>query len=154
MSDYTLSYTGEEVNGLLNTVNSNHAAWDSISQTQDRIISQGVSGDWSYRKWESGIAECWTKKVVNTDITNAWGQFNLGTNALNSSSYPVEFVDYPIVTAGAQGVNHNYAVISVIESTTNSLTNSPLVYVGRPNNSGVTAFKDYLISIYVVGRWK
>ena len=61
MSDYTLSYTGEEVNGLLNTVNSNHAAWDSISQHFDYIINQGTSGIWTFIKYASGIAECWER---------------------------------------------------------------------------------------------
>lgn len=130
------------------------ATQDSISQTQDHIISQGVSGDWSYRKWESGIAECWLKTIRNTDIAYGWGEFNISAYALNSSSYPIEFVDYPIVTAGAQGINHDYSVVAVVEGTKTPLTTSPKVYVGRPNGSSVTAFKDYLISIYVVGRWK
>lgn len=58
------------------------------------------------------------------------------------------------MTAGAQGINHDYSVMAVVEGTTTPLTTSPKVYVGRPNGSSVTAFKDYMISVYVVGRWK
>lgn len=73
MSDYTLSYTGEEVNGLLNTVNSNHAAWDSISQVEDSIVAQGVSGNWTWRKYASGIAECWgIQRVTLSSTGNYW----------------------------------------------------------------------------------
>lgn len=25
----------------------------------DYVVEQGTSGDWTYRKWNSGIAECW-----------------------------------------------------------------------------------------------
>lgn len=25
----------------------------------DHVVEQGTSGDWTYRKWNSGIAECW-----------------------------------------------------------------------------------------------
>lgn len=37
----------------------------------DYVIEQGTSGIWTYRKWESGIAECWaatpaTSKTVST----------------------------------------------------------------------------------------
>lgn len=63
-------------------------------------------------------------------------------------------MNYPIVTAGVQGINTDYAVVAVVEGTPASLTTSPKVYVGRPNNSSVTEFRDYMISIYVVGRWK
>ena len=26
----------------------------------DYIVEQGTSGIWSYRKWNSGVSECWT----------------------------------------------------------------------------------------------
>lgn len=155
MSDYTLSYTGEEVDELLNTVNSNHEIWDTISQVSgDYIVQEGMSGDWTYRKWNNGIVECWMKTVRNTDITYAWGEFYISQYALNSTAYPIEFVDYPIVTASVQGINTDYAVIAVVEGTGDSLTTSPKVYVGRPSGSSVTAFKDYMISVYVIGMWK
>lgn len=31
----------------------------SASDTADYIVEQGTSGIWTYRKWNSGIAECW-----------------------------------------------------------------------------------------------
>lgn len=35
-------------------------AWEIYSHSQaDFVVQQGVSGYWTYRKWSSGIAECW-----------------------------------------------------------------------------------------------
>lgn len=33
----------------------------------DYVIAQGSSGNWRWRKWKSGIAECWQRLWVNTD---------------------------------------------------------------------------------------
>ena len=33
--------------------------WGSNTSNTDYIIEQGTSGIWTYRKWASGVAECW-----------------------------------------------------------------------------------------------
>ena len=37
----------------------------SIDEAQDYVIEQVKSEVWSYRKWKSGIVECWTKVEKN-----------------------------------------------------------------------------------------
>ena len=32
----------------------------------DYIVKQGTSGSWTYRKWNSGVAECWTHTTSGT----------------------------------------------------------------------------------------
>ena len=39
----------------------------------DYVIEQGTSGIWTYRKWNSGLAECWGEVVTNTAIKDALG---------------------------------------------------------------------------------
>lgn len=39
--------------------------------TADYIVEQGTSGIWTYRKWNSGIAECWGR-VINCSIPANW----------------------------------------------------------------------------------
>ena len=41
----------------------------------DYIIEQGTSGNWTYRKWNSGVAEAWMGPVSAGSIamTSAWG---------------------------------------------------------------------------------
>lgn len=40
----------------------------------DFVIEQSTDGIWTYRKWNSGIAECWgTKTIENVQVNQAWG---------------------------------------------------------------------------------
>lgn len=41
----------------------------------DYIVDEGVSGIWTYRKWNSGIAECWGIGTVSVTCTNAQGVY-------------------------------------------------------------------------------
>lgn len=34
-------------------------SWVTYAGSRDQIVAQGTSGIWTYRKWHSGIAECW-----------------------------------------------------------------------------------------------
>ena len=65
---------------------------DGVVATVDGIIEQGTSNNWIYRKWKSGIAECWYRYT--------------GTKSINSSgngiyySSPIE-VNYPLTFKSA-----------------------------------------------------
>ena len=52
-------------------------AWDikyKGSIIADFIVEQGTSGIWTYRKWYSGIAECWgTYEQKDVSVSAAWG---------------------------------------------------------------------------------
>ena len=40
----------------------------------DYVVEQGTSGIWTYRKWSSGIAECWgAQSYSNIAVDSAWG---------------------------------------------------------------------------------
>lgn len=39
----------------------------------DYVLEQGTSGIWTYRKWASGVAECWGEVTVRASITDAIG---------------------------------------------------------------------------------
>ena len=52
------------------------SAWDleiKDNLMTDFIIEQGTSGIWTYRKWYSGISECWGSSIVNTICSNQSG---------------------------------------------------------------------------------
>lgn len=49
MANYNLTHTWQNVDD----------ATEQAIQTADFVVEQGESGIWTYRKWNSGIAECW-----------------------------------------------------------------------------------------------
>lgn len=150
MSDYTLSYTGEEVNGLLNTVNSNHAAWDSISRASDYVVGIGTSGIWSWRKWASGIAELFGSTTFESGAWASWGSMYYSLNDCGNIPYPFEFIGYPIeqVTLGQATFD-----LWLIQSTACSKTSTGSYYGGRAASATNTDV-DVYVDFYVVGQWK
>lgn len=72
-------------------------------ETQDYIVEQGTDGIWTYRKWNSGISECWGMYTVNSTSIASNGYF-----ALSPSAYPNIFITEPVVSfsAGGEGNPH------------------------------------------------
>lgn len=55
----------------------------------DYIVEEGTSGIWTYRKWASGIAECWGKNSVVSVIRTAWGSiYQTSPNNIGGDTYP------------------------------------------------------------------
>ena len=115
----------------------------------DYIVEEGASGIWTYRKWASGIAECWgTSGNVAVTISNAWGSIYYRPDAIPSYSFPFTFVDIPIinVTPRKSGTV-NYWAFSGTEAT--AAKTAPDT-VACPLSTGATIKVDF----YVIGRWK
>lgn len=61
----------------------------------DYVVEQGVSGIWIYRKWNSGIAECWTNTSLSLTGSTANGALCGGyyaqINNPNIDNFPFTF---------------------------------------------------------------
>lgn len=54
--------------------NSAWTGWRTLldtGNTADYVVEQGTQGDWTYRKWNSGFAECWRNVSVTPSNVNA-----------------------------------------------------------------------------------
>lgn len=90
-----ITKTQENLNDLTNTV----------AKSVDYIVDQGTSGIWTYRKWNSGIAECWGTYTYSATITNSGWLNWVGAPASSRVSYPEGlFIERPNenVTAKAE----------------------------------------------------
>lgn len=147
-------YTEIELGNLATTLSealgiSTGDSANSVQGSGDRITEQGGSNDWTYRKWASGVLECWYRGVqTNIAIDTAWGA--LYYKALTAiPDYPVAFVDYPMVTAYLTGTNGNGWIVG--NNSNYSYTNPGSLYVVNPSSqSGVNV----TINVYAKGRWK
>jgi hypothetical protein len=64
----------------------------------DYVVEHGTSGIWTYRKWASGIAECWgTSDTVTMDSWKEWGGMYTAANVIPSYNYPVQFTSAPML---------------------------------------------------------
>lgn len=113
------------------------------------IEEEGTSGIWYYRKWSSGIAECWANKNCgDIAVTSAWGALFEGSN-IGGIAYPSGlFVSQPIFFPSAQTTRYG---ICGIEIDGGNATTTPNLYLLRATAQTV---QGVYLSLYANGRWK
>jgi hypothetical protein len=120
-------------------------AWDikyKDNVISDFVVEQNTYGIWTYRKWNSGIAECWGR--ANIYSVAAWSN----TVAYCYAKLPFTFVEPPIVASsgGQAGLAGSY--ITYTESTTTGI-DSYMQCTVEPS-AGSYCWFDFQVK----GRWK
>lgn len=120
----------------------------------DEIVETGTDGNWTYRKWSSGIAECWGSYTWS--ITwSTWGNANYGfrTSTTGYMTYPEglfnaipkEFVTGSV--SGGDGILAYNAYSNITSARTNNY------YFIRPVTGWDPAGPAH-INVYAIGTWK
>lgn len=66
----------------------------------DYVIAQGTSGSWRWRKWKSGLAECWQRaSIVAANSFAAWGSIYTCELPESRKTLPFTFTDTPKIIA-------------------------------------------------------
>ena len=133
-----------EVKSLLKTLN-------GLSSLNDYIVEQGTSGIWSYRKWASGIAECWGTTTVAITKWEAWGTLYEGYPRIESISFPTSLFMTDDV-AWQVTANSYMGIVSVESASLVTKLQTPLMWILRPNAS--TQNDTIRVSMEARGRWK
>ena len=123
----------------------------------DYVVEQSTSGNWSYRKWNSGWAECWAAfQVASVAVTGTWGSLFYGSvftaaEAKQKLAYPFAFMSAPCVQAGIShtatgagdcwmstdygkktGAPEQYAPpYSLVRATSGTITNAVISYCAK-----------------------
>lgn len=124
---------------------------DTGVEISDFIVEAGTSGIWSYRKWNSGFAECWGRKTVNVAVNVAWGSLYVSGYLGDSMvDLPFTFKEVPMINANlsANGAGGFLIASGSVPATTTSTGGYEIARgtVGAANN--------YVINYDVRGRWK
>ncbi|MBR3767934.1 MAG: hypothetical protein IKL10_06820 [Clostridia bacterium] len=146
-------YTENEIDGLLSEKQ------DKLPLT-DYVVEQGISGNWTYRKWASGIAECWS------DFGH-WGErvSNQSIRVLAyNSAFPFAFTAVPNVTAGVslkslkkdmatgEAVAGEYVEYQIIRASASKTHLEEIALLGfSPTEERIF---EGICSVSVKGRWK
>ena len=116
----------------------------------DFPIEEGTDGIWSYRKWHSGIAECWgLYPITGAEVRTAWG--NLYETAINYQQYFPKglFITTPVAHYFAQTSNGGGCLaLETVGETTKDQTCSLFPIRATPQTVDLT------IAIRAIGRWK
>lgn len=109
----------------------------------DYIVEQGTSGIWTYRKWASGNAECWTMAPKTST--------GIATTSLMSGYYTYLTINLPFTFTTISGAFANAKTGTGLGwAITAAPSNSQItIYVvGNQNSTTVT------YSCHVMGTWK
>ena len=115
----------------------------------DYIVDQGTSGIWYYRKWNSGVAECWGTQTNVSGTFADWG---------NIYSYDIPSVSFPsglftaLIYESAQARCPEQNAVSSINAHGGSIsTASQITCIRGTAATGTYTFTAYR---YAIGRWK
>lgn len=116
----------------------------------DYVVEQGTSGIWTYRKWDSGIAECWTKQSYTTlKASTAWGNLYYGTVASTLTFPSGLFTAAPEIQLNLTSASGRFWASHANDMTASKVGTiynlAPQQYTG--NNAGT-------LSIYAIGAWE
>lgn len=108
----------------------------------DYVIEQGEDNYWTYRKWNSGVAEAWRS---DSGTASQAGTINSWYYRENSYNLPSIFISAPtVVSSGKWGTG-------VSLGSTRAITDTTVTVTLLSNQSGTTGFD---VNMHAIGRWK
>ena len=125
--------------------------WDYLKTSNhmpDYVVAEGISGDWYYRKWNSGRAECYLDNGVVTPSSGNGAKYH-------SVTLPFTFSNnyYHVSVTGVKGVNQNYAHDFLIGDSSSNDGRTATTVTFNYTYSANTAY-NVGFTMHVMGRWK
>lgn len=131
-----------------------------VEKDPDYIVEQGTittgsgnsAANWVYRKWNSGIAECWCRKHVSTAVNNVWGNLYVsGALSYTNITWGVDFIDIPVANIT---IAPNASGAFLIAGGSTSLTKDKTGGYEIARGSALASAGNFYINYYGIGRWK
>ncbi len=122
------------------------------STVKDYVVETGTSGIWTYRKWNSGIAECWGIYTMASSCTLAWGSLYYSNKTCPRINYPFTFTSRPQETVSLRLDSYSGWIYADSEGKGMNTTTQTAVYgFLRPATMGETTIR---YEFTVIGKWK
>lgn len=116
----------------------------------DHVVNYGSDGIWTYRKWFSGLAECWGTQSLTASIQDNIEDTKLyiDNKTMKNIEYPFTFIETPQESAALQSPA---GIVWLAGRQQNSTTKSgtySLLSCNKQNNA------TYKIALNVRGFWR
>ena len=138
----TLSTTLSEALGISNGLD---GASSGGGTAVDLVIEQGTSDGWTYRKWDSGIAECWERRQIGTTTFSSQEGYGYYAGIANRSFPTGLFNANPTITFGVLGGG---GLVSVCPSTISNTYYAGYLWCSANGTRNVA------ILSHAIGTWK
>lgn len=127
----------------------NRPLYINSSPVVDHIVEQGTKGIWTYRKWESGIAECWGNYVgtgINAVENNYSGYYYSKSIDIPLPNDFISVDDYQVNGGSSDRIN--------FARTFGAYLNSGLVSFVICGHQPEATSVSVSVHLSVKGRWK
>lgn len=145
------AYRAMELGNLSTSLSEALGLTDSPSSgnSADYIIEEGTSGIWTYRKWDSGISECWGTSTRSNVEMGQWGSTALYYGTISADSWPSDlFTSAPNANMFARVSGGNGWLTQTVNMTESSTGTR---YVIGVSNTALSAVN---VVTHAYGRWK
>ena len=114
----------------------------------DYVVDQGTSGIWTWRKWNSGISECWG--LYYTTYEGAVSQEGAGYYIVIGGTYPSNlFNETPLIFGSPMWNYLGHVNFSDLRGNTNTNFRAYLWSMAQ-----LPSYDNIPINMYARGRWK
>lgn len=150
MANLELEYINSSDYVSPDPINRNFEKLDGLGV--DYITEQGTSGEWWYRKWNSGRMECGIddKEFPNVSHTTAWGPM-YRSEPLNFGTFPFAFISRPWAVVSYNSNSGPLQTAFPIIQANSSVTKAPSFYLIAVSSG--TMSKPHF-GILAVGKYK
>lgn len=142
ITNTTFNWSNNTYNGASISVSNGGIFADYTGPEVDYIIAEGNINGWTYRKWVSGIAECWGN--FSTINHSAWSD----TTAAMQVWFPFPFTGIPTITVSGYQNNLAGAYISYTKAEVDYVT-SYMIGTGT-----VGTGQECYFNFHAIGKWK
>ncbi len=144
-----IGMTGDELNTSLKRWTSDGVTAYTVLDTglvKDFVTEQGTSGIWTYRKWNSGLAECFgAQPVTNMLVGTVWGALYCSSR-INLPNFPFTFKAVPQVN-----LSWNATYTALIDGALGvTTTSSGYTFILRADSVTLSGS----VAIRAIGKWK
>lgn len=148
------------INGDLTVTGTISSLTEQTLGAADFIVDQGTittgsgnsTANWVYRKWNSGIAECWCRKHVSTAVNTTWGNLYVsGALSYTNIDWGVDFTDIPVANIT---IAPNASGAFLIAGGSTSLTKDKTGGYEIARGSALSSAGNFYINYYAIGNWK
>ena len=119
---------------------------EKVGLIADYVVEYGTEGIWTYRKWNSGIAECWgTYNGTHAHYSTAFGGYGYNTGDIN---YPTNlFIDVPEQFVSVR-IDGGFGIYAGDVNTSTASTTRIYAISSASSSQPLTA------KIHAIGKWK
>jgi hypothetical protein len=115
----------------------------------DYVVAHGVSGNWQYVKYASGLAELWIRHEFTSAINTPFMENGAYKSATQTIALPfaLKSTNSPVISAisgGTWSAISTYAYLSDVSN----------VKIYALSDISIAAEKEIVASAYISGRWK